>query len=153
MDISSFKITEELIGQQPMVYARRTGPYGAENAILLEKFKAWADRQGYLTSEAVLLSVAQDDMTVVSPDACRYDVILLGDYDTEEDWIQSGTLPDGRYAVLELPHTPDAVKLVWKEGIPLLSRQYRLDFSRPIIERYQKKLVDNHLCEMLFPIL
>ena len=153
MDISSFKITEESVNRQPMVYARRTGPYGAENAILLEKFKAWADRQGYLTNEAVLLGIAQDDMTVVSPDACRYDVVLLGDYDTDETWIASGIFPGGRYAVIELPHTSDAVNLVWKEGIPLLSRRYSLDFSRPIIERYQKRLVDNHLCEMLFPIL
>ena len=153
MDISFFKTTEESVKQQAMVYARRIGEYGAENAILMEKFKIWANNHGYMTNEAIILGIAQDDVNIVSPKHCRYDVVLLGDYDADEEWIVSDIFPGGKYIVMEIPHTPDAVSLVWKEGIPFLSQLYRLDFSKPIIERYQKKLVDNHLCEMLFPII
>lgn len=123
MDLSSFKVTEELVKQQAMVYARRIGAYGAENVMLMEKFKLWANNHGYMTDEAVLLGIAQDDVNIVSPQQCRYDVVLLGNYDADEEWIA------------------------------FLSQQYRLDFSKPIIERYQKKLVVHHLCEMLFPVI
>ena len=153
MDLSSFKVTEELVKQQAMVYARRIGAYGAENVMLMEKFKLWANNHGYMTDEAVLLGIAQDDVNIVSPQQCRYDVVLLGNYDADEEWIASDIFPGGKYIVMEVPHTSEAVSLVWKEGIAFLSQQYRLDFSKPIIERYQKKLVVHHWCEMLFPVI
>lgn len=153
MNINDFKITEESYKQQMMVYARKTGTYGVENAILMEKFKHWVADCGFMTDETVILGIAQDDMRIIPPEQCRYDVVLLGNYETNEEWIRTGVFQAGKYMVMELPHTAEAISLAWQEGIQtLLSKGIKLDFSKPVIERYQKRMVDKHLCEMLFPI-
>lgn len=153
MKISDFTISEEVLQAQPMVFARRVGTYGPENYALMEKFKAWASDNGYMTDDAVILGIARDDMRVTAPEWCRYDVCLLGEYDINESWLESGAADCGKYAVLELPHTAEAVALAWRDAIPrLVDIGYQLCFTRPIIERYKKTLVDSGKCEMLFPI-
>lgn len=153
MKISDFIIYEELIEAQPMVFARRVGAYGPENGALMEKFKKWALDNGYMTDDAVILGIARDDVNTTPPDACRYDVCLLGEYDVNEKWIEQGDIDSGKYVVMEMPHTAEAVTLAWQEAIPyLIEMGYQLDFTRPIIERYRKSLVDKRRCEMLLPI-
>lgn len=153
MEIEKFKITEETVPQQPMIYARRTGRYGAENGNLMEKFKLWVIEHGYMTQEAVLLGIAWDNVNTTPPEQCRYDVVLLGDYASDEEWIIADCFAGGKYVLVEIPHTQEAVSYIWNEGILFLSQKYHLDFTRPIIERYRKKLVDEHLCEMMFPVV
>lgn len=63
-------------------------------------------------------------------------------------------LDGGKYLVLRIPHTQEAVEKAWNENIPnLIQKGYRLDYSRPIMERYRKKMVDNHSCEICVPIV
>ncbi len=55
-------------------------------------------------------------------------------------------LDGGKYLVLRIPHTQEAVEKAWNENIPnLIQKGYRLDYSRPIMERYRKKMVDNQM--------
>lgn len=136
-----------------MVYAQRVGAYGSGNAILMERFKGWAYEKGYMDEDAVILGIVRDDACAVSPAQCRYDVCLLGNYEYDEEWIKSGNLDAGRYVVIEFPHTAETVGYIWQNAFPfLMGKGYSLDFERPVLERYKKKLVDQHLCEMMFPL-
>lgn len=153
MKMNDFCICTEVVEEQPMVYARRVGAYGLENSILMEKFKAWVTHKGYMNEEAIILGIARDDVSVTPPDKCRYDVCLLGDYQTDEAWIKAGIMDAGKYVVIRIPHTGEAISYVWQQAFPYLMEQgYKLDFKKPILERYKKQLVDQHLCEMMFPL-
>ena len=154
MNIKDFRISEEYIDEQAVIYARRIGLYGAENIVLMEQFKSWIIENGYMTNEATILGIARDDAQVTEPDQCRYDVCLLGEADKElPDWINEGQLESGKYCVVLLPHTAEVIGMVWQAGIQYLADLgYELDSGRAIIERYKKKLVDEHMCEMMFPI-
>lgn len=154
MNLKDFRISEEYMNEQPMVYARRVGKYGAQNIVLMEQFKSWVLENGYMTNEAIILGIARDDVQLTKPDQCRYDVCLLGNIDKVlPEWINEGQLESGKYCVVLLPHTAEAIALVWQAGIQyLVELGYELDLGRTIVERYQKKLVDEHMCEMMFPI-
>ena len=148
------KISEEMMNEQAVAFASRTGAYGPENRALMERFKKWAYDSGYMTEDAVILGIACDAVSNTPPDECLYLVCLLGEYAVDEPWIEQGAISGGKYAVMELPHTAEAVALAWQQGMPQLHEMgYEFDFSRPIIERYKKSLVDKGICEMLFPII
>ena len=94
-----------------------------------------------------------DGVTKVAPENCRYDVCLLGVVEHTPDWICKGFLEAGNYMVIEIPHTAEAVALVWQEGIrTAMELGYEVDNQRPIIERYRKSKVDQGFCEFLIPI-
>ena len=147
-------VREEIVDPQPYIYARRIGAYGYENKALMERLKSWAAEEGLMNAEMVILGIARDDPASTPPDLCRYDVCMLGEYNTHENWIKKGIFEDsGRYAVIEMPHTAEALQLVWKEAFSfLISKGYCSDKDRPVIERYRKALVDKYRCEMLFPV-
>lgn len=70
-----------------------------------------------------------------------------------ESKIESAQFSEGKYVVIRLPHTPEAVSYIWENGFSMLLKAgYSLDLTKPVIERYQKKLVDQHFCEMLYAI-
>ena len=154
MNIEEFTIREETIDSQPYIYARRIGAYGYENKVLMERLKSWAADNELMNDETVILGIARDDPACTPPDLCRYDVCMLGEYSIYEIWIKRGIFEEtGSYVVIEMPHTEEALQLVWKEAFSyLISKGYTLDINRPVIERYRKALVDNHRCEMLFPV-
>lgn len=154
MNIKDFKITEESINEQPMIYARNVGEYGPQNAVLMEQFKEWLAENGHMNDETTILGIAKDNVQFSKPEECRYDVCLLGTIEGQlPAWIKADHLCAGKYCVVELPHTAEAVAYVWQVGFEhLIGMGYEIDFSKPVIERYKKSLVDEHLCEMLFPI-
>lgn len=60
----------------------------------------------------------------------------------------------GLYAVFLLEHTAEAIQIAWSEyPSALVALGYVPDETKPVMERYQKKLVDRHLCELCVPIL
>lgn len=149
----SFK-TENMIPFS-VVYMRRTGCYGSENQKLMEQFKTWVKNEGLFFDDAVILGIALDDVQRVLPQNCRYDVCLIvpDDYAPEDRQVSKRMITGGRYAVLQFPHTAEAVQKAWSEGMVLLiSKGYILDYSRPIMERYDKGMVDKHQCELCIPI-
>ena len=152
MEIASF--STETLAAQNMVYARRCGAYGAGNYALMAQVKEWAFLKGLMDDDAVILGIARDDMTKVAPENCRYDVCLLGAVDQTPNWLHQVFFDGGNYAVIEIPHTAEAVALVWQEGIgTAVERGYKVDDKRPTIERYMKAKVDQGLCEFLIPIM
>lgn len=149
----SFK-TENMIPFS-VVYMRRTGCYGSENQKLMEQFKTGAKREGLFLDDAIILGIALDDVRMVLPQNCRYDVCLMvaDDYVPENRQVSKRMITGGRNAVLQFPHTAEAVQKAWSEGMALLiSKGYILDYSRPIMERYAKGMVGKHQCELCIPI-
>ncbi|HAH62470.1 MAG TPA: DNA gyrase inhibitor [Treponema sp.] len=145
------------------IFMRRTGAYGAENAALMESFKAWLRSRNLLEEDSVILGIAQDDPAVTPPERCRYDVCFLtddcrkrfeGTFDpVSGNRIEYGTTGGGVYAVFTIEHSAHAVEQAWNNLFAELSK-YRLtvDRSRPVVERYACTMVRNHLCEICVPI-
>ena len=62
-------------------------------------------------------------------------------------------LPGGKYLIFTLPHTTEALAQAWAGCFDAAAAQgYTIDFRRPIMERYVKKEVDRHRCDLCLPI-
>lgn len=145
------------IPPQDIRYIRRTGPYGEGNFHTMESLKTWAVQQGFPGTDAVIYGIAQDDPRTTPPAECRYDACIVVEQDetvsAAEEGILSGTLPGGRYAVFQLPHTRAAMEGFWRDVWMELARQNcRPDVSRPIMECYRPVLLEQGLCEMCVPV-
>jgi len=143
-------IIEELPVQN-IVYMRRIGAYGTENYILMAKLKEWADKNGLL-KDSIIYGIAQDNPANTPENQCCYDVCLIvkDDYPLDES-IQRGEIPSGKYAIFTIPHTAEAVKKFW--GTIMQEEKLQFDKTKPILERYKYKLVENGECEFCVPIL
>lgn len=149
----TYKIEE--LSNNRILYMRRTGPYGAGNYELMEKFKTWAKNNGVFTEWAIILGISQDNPAITLPENCRYDVGIVVDKDfviTDSD-VHETQLPCGKYAVFTIDHTAEAVQKAWGEIFTQLSSEgQQLDSARPVLERYIPAMIDNHLCEICVPI-
>lgn len=147
----------EIIPSYRIAYMRNTGPYGYENAKTMECLKNWVGNQGLYDQNSVILGIAQDDPNVTNAEECRYDAcFVISDEEIDRVDIANvcfGTTMGGKYYVFTLEHTAAAVQRAWLEMLKNLSdKGYQLDFSRPVIERYKSKMVENHLCEICVPV-
>lgn len=135
---------------------RRTGAYGRANRETMERLKLWAESEGLLNGDSVILGIARDNPEQTKPEDCRYDACLVvsEEYAPDAEAVQPGEIPGGLYAVFLVEHTAKALERVWKEIFPELSKRgLEPDGSRPVLERYRQKLVDRHLCEICVPLL
>ena len=91
-----------------------------------------------------------DDPYSVEKESLRYDVglVVTGN---ENIGLDVRKIPDGRYAVFEIPHTAEAVSEFWNNLSSLLGK-LPIDRSKPIVERYNAAKISNHLCEFCIPI-
>ena len=92
---------------------------------------------------------------VVQPWKCRYDVclVLQNVYQFNDEEIRVGTIAGGKYAVFEIEHTTSAIQKAWLDIFEEIAKlSYKVDPTRPIIERYSSKMLKNHLCEICMPI-
>ena len=143
---------------QPVIFMRRTGPYGSENYALMQKFKAWLAENNLLDDETVILACALDDPTVTPPERCRYDVcaVINGEIPpcaAKNSDISTQTISGGEYLVFTLPHTAEAATAAWQESFSQLATLgLNFDGSRPVLERYLKKQVDSGFFEFCLPI-
>jgi len=145
--------TIEKLPTQPVLYMRRTGAYGVENFKLMAALKDWASSRDLFVN-SVIYGIAHDDENT-PPEKCRYDVCLVTNFnDLEDATVTQGEIPAGNYAVFMVAHTVDAVQNFWASIIPTL-REEKLhwDNTKPILERYKYKLVENGMCEFCVPIL
>ena len=150
------QMREEKLEDTPVLYMRRTGPYGPENAVLMETFKVWLKDHGLDGGSGAIIAVALDDPCVTKAEDCRYDVCLVRDIGGEEDWggVKSRTLDGGRYVTFLLEHTQEAVQRAWMESFAVLEKHgYVPDISHPMLERYGKQMVEDHRCEFCVPVL
>ena len=60
-------------------------------------------------------------------------------------------IPDGIYAVFELPHTEQDITAFWS-NIQKLVGSLSVDETKPVIERYPADKVAKHLCEFCIPL-
>ena len=150
------KMKIEMIPEAELVYIRRVGPYGLENIQTMEKLKAWAMVEGLLNDESIILGIPRDNPTVTKPEDCRYDagLIVSAVQQISDDDVCFGRISSGEYAVFEIDHTAEALAQAWSQLFLELDKHgYKLDESRPIMERYAARMVKNHRCEICVPIL
>lgn len=149
----------ETIPPMDVFYLRRTGCYGEENALLMKRFQKWMKTHHLYSSDTVILALALDNPETTPPDSCRYDVCspLCREFLCLEDIpsdIKTRQLAGGSYLVFELEHTAKAIQEAWAKFPEKLNRLgYQLDPSRPVMERYFRQMVENHLCQLCVPIL
>jgi DNA gyrase inhibitor GyrI len=139
-----------------IAYIRQIGPYGQNNVQVMEKLKKWARTNDLFNEEAVILGIAYDNPELVEAENCRYDTCLVisNDYCINDDYINEGSIPGGKYAVFKIEHTAEAVQKAWLAIFSeLFKLNYQLDETRSILERYRKKLVKEHYCEICVPII
>lgn len=149
------KITIEQIPSHRIAYIRKVGPYGSGNVQTMERLKSWARSKGLLDDKAIILGIARDNPGTTQPEDCRYDtcIIIADDNCCEGDDIREGSVDGGKYAVFLIDHTAEAVQKAWNEIFPeLFGQGFELDESRPIMERYQAKIVSRHYCEICVPV-
>ena len=142
----------EQLPVQSTIYMRRTGAYGSENYKLMTALKEWANRKG-LFEDSVIYGIAHDNENT-PPEKCRYDVCLVATADCPvDDSVQRGEIPSGKYAVFTILHTAEAVQEFWASIIQVLQKEgLQFDTTRPILERYKHRLVEDGKCEFCIPL-
>lgn len=150
------KMNCENLDTSTVLYMRRTGPYGECNYVLMDKFKMWLYEQNLLCDDTVILGIPLDNPNTTEANKCRYDVCVIDSecLKPDSDEVKRRQIDGGKYVVFLIEHTTEAVQRAWAEFFAELNNNnYLLDTSRPIIERYSKKLVDNNYCELCVPVL
>lgn len=145
----------EIIPSCQIAYIRRTGIYGTENKKIMEQLKEWAKDNNLVNNSAVILGIIHDNPQITPTESCRYDAgIILSDSGfTGDSSVQHGEISGGRHAVFIIEHTAKAMEQAWAEIVPALSESGLIfDCSRPVIERYAVRQVEQHLCEICVPI-
>lgn len=149
-------VTEEAIPPCKILYMRRTGAYGTKNCKLMSTFKKWLADNRLYDAHTVIYAIPLDNPETTPPCQCRYDVCIPYPTNRSFEWdqVKCKEWNPGNYVVFQIPHTPDAIQAAWKTCFSALAEQgYLLDTSRPVMERYQKNLVDKHCCELCLPVL
>lgn len=149
------QMREETMAPGRLLYMRRTGAYGAENAVLMRRWKEWLKGRGLFGEDSVILAIPMDDPTWTRPERCRYDVgSIAGEIRAaEEEGVFYRELLGGKYVVFLIEHTAQAIEAAWAGCFEELQRSgYRPDNMRPVMERYAKQLVERHLCELCVPV-
>ncbi|MGF9695870.1 AraC family transcriptional regulator [Paenibacillus sp. MABNR03] len=137
-----------------IAYVRQVGPYGPANVQAMNKLKQWANEKQMLTEAAVLFGIPQDNPTTTSPENCRYDAaIVLNEPEySDDDSIEMGELPGGDYLICKVRHTAEDVQQAWNEIIPHLQNSSYVIDHKPVLERYQWDLLEQHYCEICVPV-
>jgi|SRR5665647_2005047 len=149
------KMSVEMIPEYDIAYIRKIGSYGLMNIQIMEKLKTWAVVNGLLNDESIILGIPRDNPETTKPEDCRYDVCLIVAKDQliNHSDVKKGKIREGDYAVFEIEHTAKAVEQAWGKIFMELSMYgYTMDDSKPIMERYANKMVENHRCEICVPI-
>lgn len=147
--------TAETIFPAPVLSMGRTGKYGAENYRLMEAFQLWLNENGLFDQDTVIYGIPMGAPDKTEPARCRYEVCtpLPGYQVSARGSIQCWTLPGGSFLIFQIPHTAGAVQTAWSLCFSELERLgYALDKSRPVMERYKKRMVDRHRCELCVPV-
>lgn len=143
--------TIETMPAHPIAFIRTVGPYGASNASTMQALKDWAKSHDLLRDDSTIYGIAHDNPNQTIPENCRYDACLALETEFNEDeLVQISSLQGGKYAIFVIPHSAASIQGIWQEIFSLLNAQ--MDMTRPILERYQAKLVKQHKCEICIPI-
>ena len=133
-----------------IAYMRREGAYGSENKALMEKFKSYLN-QHHLLKNIVILGIALDNPYTTETAKLRYDVGIVVE-NNQNTGLETRIIPNGLYAIFEVPHTLEGVNYFWNQ-LEQLTDNLSVDKKKPVIERYSFDKVKNHLCEFCVPII
>lgn len=133
-----------------IAYMRREGAYGSENKALMEKFKSYLN-QHHLLKNSVILGIALDNPYTTETAKLRYDVGIVVE-NNQNTGLETRIIPNGLYAIFEVPHTLEGVNYFWNQ-LEQLTDNLSVDKKKPVIERYSFDKVKNHLCEFCVPII
>lgn len=150
------KVNIEMIPSYKIAYIRRTGPYGSENVQIMEQLKSWAKEKNLFNESSVILGIAQDNPQLTEPKDCRYDTCLVvsDEFSIDNKYINFGKTTGGKYCVFKISHTVDAMQKAWMDIFSELSkRSYKIDDTKPVLERYAVQMINKHYCEICVPIL
>ncbi|WP_270659839.1 AraC family transcriptional regulator [Enterococcus thailandicus] len=139
----------EELPEVKFIFMRRTGAYGPENQQLMETFKACLKENDLFNEATTILGITQDNPETTVPENCRYDVgLVVSEFKEFDDpRILQTVIQVGKYVLFTVDHTTQAVTDFWRKlSNELIESNVTLDVSRPIIERYQYKMVMTHLC-------
>lgn len=136
-----------------IAYMRRTGEYGFKNKILMENFKVFLKEKNLLNHNSVILGIALDNPANTDKNKLRYDVGLIVNegHKGQNTALNTRKIPNGIYAIFEIPHTEQDVTSFWN-NIHQLVGNLSVDEEKPIIERYSADKVAKHLCEFCIPL-
>ena len=128
--------------------SRVIGGNNGNRRIQKYQHRLYAENRGIRNQEQGI--IALDDPESVDKNNLRYDVglIVTGNVNMGLDVRE---IPDGMYAVFEIPHTAEAVSEFWNNLSSLLGK-LPIDWSKPIVERYNSTKISNHLCEFCIPL-
>lgn len=138
-----------------IAYLRQTGPYGQDNVKIMEQLKLWAHEKELMNEQTIILGIARDNPEIMEKENCRYDTCLVisEDYIITDASVMEDRILGGKYAVFLIDHTAEAVQQAWLTIFPEIARlNYQFDTTRPILERYKVKLVQEHFCEICIPV-
>ncbi|MFD2114355.1 GyrI-like domain-containing protein [Paenibacillus yanchengensis] len=135
-----------------IAFMRSFGEYGYRNKVLMNHFKAYLADRHLLNDNAVLLGIALDNPSITAKHLLRYDVGLIveGKHPITGN-LEHRQIDNGKYAIIEVNHTEQGVLDFWS-NIDNLLKNLPVDNNRPIMEFYQAKLVQQHLCEFCIPL-
>lgn len=153
--MNNMKMLIENIPENRIAFIRQVVPYGTNNVKTMETLKAWAKSNNLFNEQAVIFGITQDNPETVKPENCRYDtcIVVSNNYMINGD-ISEGQISGGKYAVFIVEHTAEAVQEAWVNIFPeLFNNGYQFDETRPILERYKVKMVNDHLCEICVPVI
>lgn len=145
----------ETIPPYRVAYIRHVGPYGIGNVRTMGELKNWAKTNGLLHDKSIILGIAHDNPETTKPENCRYDtcIVVSDDYCVDDGYVSQRYLVGGGYAIFKIIHTAEAVQKAWIQVFSeLLKQGYQFDETRPVLERYITKMVNNHFCEICIPI-
>ncbi|MCP4131982.1 MAG: AraC family transcriptional regulator [bacterium] len=128
----------EILPPYRIAYMRRIGPYGADNALVLEKLIKWAGTRELLSGSSITLGIAHDNPELTPPEKCRYDscIVIPADYKVENN-INTNDLPGGKYAVYRINGITENAEKAWNDFFStwLPDSGYQCD-DRPHFEKY-----------------
>lgn len=96
-----------------IAYMRREGAYGPENKTLMEKFKNYLN-QHHLLENSVILGIALDNPSTTETAKLRYDVGIIVE-NNQNTGLETRRIPNGLYAIFEVPHTEKGVTEFWNQ--------------------------------------
>jgi AraC family transcriptional regulator len=120
-----------------IAYFRHTGSY-LDTPGNWERLLAWVGKRGLFAARPLFIGISRDDPATTEEDECRHDACVTlpaGFADPEEDGVQYGTIPAGRYGEYLFYGTIDklaiAYRALYAEWLP--QSGYELD-DRPGLE-------------------
>ncbi len=165
-DVEEASLRIEALPAVRVAYLRRRGPYNTVNGVQDEivggfaKLYGWAESEGLLTKDSVMIGVSLNSSRLTFPGSCLYDICITIDDDVPENGpVGIRIIPGGRFAVLRVSCPVSAISEYWNwlSSVWLPASGETRDVA-PSFERYplgsepaEPGYIDTEICLRLTP--